>query len=430
MDRSIRAALACGLAVALAACSSGGGSSNGGGPAGAEADARAGVTAMVDAMFERWIGCGLMAGADRAWFDAEMAAWVGDSAAAVAAGRMAFSRARAEDCVAAIAAETCAEAEYALFGGAEMPAPCAEALVGAVVNGSACRDDQECATGYCAFDSACPGRCAPFTAVSASCSGSECGPGRVCAQISGTSGFLCYVQTAPGADGQPCSNGFPSCALGNYCDVAGTCRSKIALGAACPGSLLDRPCVAGTICYDGRCRVLARAGEGCADAVCNSGSFCAPSTLTCVAWPTAGQDCTVAGGCGDGSNCRGLTTRTCIPLPATGEDCTATDRCRDGSACVGAARKTCVLLTVGRDCAALAGGSGTCSDGSWCIGATTKRCTFGTAAPGAACDGYRGPATDPARLCAPPEWADALVSCERDAATASFRCVPKIDSCY
>lgn len=264
--------------------------------------------AVRDAVVARYAACFRMAG----WVQAIMASGRDEVAAgldaAVAAGRVTYSRAMANACVAALGAWSCGEIEAAA-----QPAPCWGVFTGQVPNGGACGDDVECGNGYCALGSACPGTCTAFKAAGAACSDElECGPASLC-DASGR----CATRRAGGGDGEACTNGpLPTCKPGFRCDRATTtCKPELAAGAACDLTFPNQ-CAAGLSCVrDGaghpRCVALAGTGEGCATATCGSGYFCPASTKTCVLYPTAGQSCAETQACSDGSYCLGRTAPVC-----------------------------------------------------------------------------------------------------------------------
>jgi hypothetical protein len=211
---------------------------------------------------------------------------------------------------------TCAQFEYYIVGsngGLSSNASCAAAFIGLVSNGAACNDDVDCSNGYCAFGATCPGTCTAFKASGAVCQGgSECGPGKVCDWNGGASNVC--LTPSPASAGQPCTYGYPYCALGLYCDYAQstpTCTAKLAAGATCTGSTQGE-CAAGLSCAaDLKCRPYVGAGADCSVQQCGSGFYCS-SIGRCVATPVAGGDCTDPGaGCLDSSYCLGTTTKTC-----------------------------------------------------------------------------------------------------------------------
>lgn len=304
-----------------------------------------GARAIVDTQYTRSFACALPPVSTA--MEADEISSAGAEAAALAAsasaGRLAYSQSQADACLAYLNSGTCADL------GAQSPAPapsaCDSIFVGQVPTGDSCIMDRECANGYCAIGTVCPGSCAAFLAVGASCgdarTGAACGPGNVCAWNGSDS--VCAASTPPGGGGDPCSNGFPRCAMGYYC-LSGVCTPSVAEGGVCtmPSSLAlalgDQECEAGLACgSDSRCHPIAGLGQSCATAACAVGFYCSAGSRTCAEPPTPGQDCSDA--------------------------------------------------------------NAFCVD-SYCIGTTTKTCVAGAAAAGDPCSPYAGPASDPATLCA------------------------------
>lgn len=303
-----------------------------------------GARAIVDTQYTRSFSCALTPTWMQAGELSSAGAEVAALAASVSAGRLAYSQPQADACLAYLDSSTCADP-----GGQSAPPPsptaCDEVFVGQVPNGDSCIMDRECANGYCAIGTVCPGSCAPFLAVGASCGAARtaaaCGPGNVCGWNG--SDHVCVASTPAGGAGEACSNGFPRCAMGYYC-LSGVCTPLVAEGGACttPHTLAlllgDEACEAGLACgSDSRCHPIAGLGESCATASCALGFYCSAATHTCAAPPGLGQDCSDA--------------------------------------------------------------NAFCVD-SYCIGATTKTCVAGAAAVGDPCSWYSGPASDPATLCA------------------------------
>ena len=299
-----------------------------------------GARAIVDTQYTRSFACALQA----TWMQADEISGAGAEAAALgasaSAGRLAYSQSQADACLASLNSNTCADP-----GGQSAPPPspaaCDQVFVGQVLNGNSCIMDRECANGYCAVGTTCPGSCTAFLAVGASCGAAHtaaaCGPGNVCA--GNPSDRACAASTPPGGAGEPCSNGYPQCATGYYC-LSHICTPLVAEGGVCTTSspALAEECAVGLACgSDLRCHPIARLGESCATATCAEGFYCSAATHTCAEPPRLGQDCSDA-------------------------------------------KAFCV--------------------DSYCIGATTKTCMAGAVAAGGTCRPYAGPASDPATLCA------------------------------
>lgn len=275
---------------------------------------------------DRQLACASAPSSTRLSSERFIALRAGKVALAVLQGRLTWDQAAADACRAWIEGASCAQLEAAAQRGP--PAACdglgfglggtgGGMLAGRVENGSACSERIECARGWCAYGSACPGTCTPFTASGAACSGLDCAPGEDC----GSAG--CAPAATPAASGAPCASGSPACATGLYCDGA-VCAPRKGAGTPCAG--VPGACDAGLSCgkTSGACVRLAGESEPCGDAACGRDLFCEASSATCRLLPKKGERCAAAGAClVDGSRCLGTVDPVCTEgTAAEGAACT------------------------------------------------------------------------------------------------------------
>jgi hypothetical protein len=230
--------------------------------------------------------------------------------AAATAGRVTFTGgSNATTCLSDFQSLSCT-------GGAAptTPAACYEALSGAVKSGGTCYSDYDCSTAdFCKGlgSGSCTGTCTALVAAGAACAaGESCVAGYEC---TGTC-TKAAAATAGAALGAECgymasTMTITACAGGLACNGAAqppVCVAQVAEGAACtPGA-----------------------------GVCETFTYCDPTSKTCKSYPQAGGGCgSVAGqdpiGCYPGSYCK-LTTGergTCTALGATGATCKAAGDC-------------------------------------------------------------------------------------------------------
>ena len=183
-----------------------------------------------------------------------------------------------------------------------VPAP------GAVADGSACGDPEQCASTFCAYgkDSIC-GTCAPVPKVGDACVNLQCGRDLNC--------VLGKCQR-PGTSGEACSSRDTPCAPGLSC-FGGKCVKGGGPGAACDKVEVDNPDCDGT-----------------------QGVFCNPATKVCqkALEAKAGEACGLSGSdykvCVGASVCKlaaGAFSGTCIAPAADGAACSAGS---DGPGCL------------------------------------------------------------------------------------------------
>lgn len=312
-------------------------------------------------------------------------------AAGEAAGRIAYDRAVADACLAALDPAA---------GCASLSACNAPPFVGQVPAGGTCYDQIECATGLTctrpAASGACPGTC-----------------------------------KAPGAPGARCLALDPPCDANSYCDttpVVPTCAARAGLNQACSTipcapqlacvqltvlqcvaqGGLGAPCSSTAPCGDGlycdanllpaTCKAISTTqaqGQRCAyPNTCGPGLFCDPSQV-CQAELAAGASCP-GYGCQAPARCTadvvGGTVRHCALPLAEGQACSpGLQACQGGLYCAAGALPGAAACTrlpgVGAQCGTLSGETVDCLDG-WCnLGSTTA--SVGTCAaflaPGATC---------------------------------------------
>lgn len=255
--------------------------------------------------------------------------------ASVAAGRVVYRADLAKACADAWAGATCDTLEVAARACLE-----AEILAGTVPNGSACRDDVECANGHCRMEASCPGVCTAYVAADGICNiaGAECAPHLYC----DSRGRCVAMPTPSGQQGQACVVG--GCAPGLYCDAAtSTCAPRKKSGS-------------------------------CADArdACAFGYPCTESG-TCVAYAGRGERCGPEAWCGAGWAC---IDGTCGPAPAIGSPCAPSQRA--GTNCTPGAY--CDTSGTSFICRARKPGGAPCADATECqsYGCTAGRCEFDT----------------------------------------------------
>jgi hypothetical protein len=240
---------------------------------------------------------------------------------------------------------------------------CRAVFEGSVPLGGACTRYEECAgDARCLFDQTCPGQCAARVAPGQPCediSDCDASGGYVECRFedaSGTSKCMAVTIATPAREGEPCSaetfdvQTVVPCADGLWCDGdatssagAGTCRTRIAAGAACESN--DDLCVEGHACFGQTCKPVtsAREGDPCDIA---AGIYCDPfARLSCVSGKcqTPG-DGAIGSACSSADihellDCRpGLfcavsdsNTGTCAPLLKADAPCQASSDCESAT---------------------------------------------------------------------------------------------------
>jgi len=160
--------------------------------------------------------------------------------------------------------------------------------------GGDCNWNDECATGWCNFGATCPGVCAEFLAIGATCSTSNsCPPGASCTLGTGLEG-TCQEEAPP-----------------LYVAAGGACDAE---GARCLRSYCD-----GALCQP-----YPPPGQSCADTVRCDGGYCDAATSTCRLWAEAGDACSAERDCRDGLFCDlSMGMPACKPLLANGASCSS-----------------------------------------------------------------------------------------------------------
>jgi len=209
-------------------------------------------------------------------------------------GTVGYDASRADGCLAALRAATCAD----LLAAFE-PAACTGLLTGRVASGAPCHMSEECAAGYCTseYTSSCPGTCRPLVALGGDCTSDPCAEGLDC----GGTGMTPTCQPLGGLNAPcPCQDAY-------WCDFSGgppgVCRAPktsgpcwylyecaFGLGYTCAGAApLANPPVLGA------CVATVGGGAACGPAVpCGLGYTCtgpAAGPLTCNSWPAVDAPC-------------------------------------------------------------------------------------------------------------------------------------------
>lgn len=245
----------------------------------------------------------------------------------VARGTIVFHGGSVEACLSSFGSIGCGDLE-------EAPEGCASLFEGRVADGGSCLWDEECASGSCANDVACPGTCVPRAAEGGDCGSTHCERGLSCV------GGVCMRRSLEGeaclgADDKICATGL-ECVEGTP-DTEGTCQpapSTLA-GLGEPCEFPSRMCEAGLSCaYAGgnfECRAQVERDGACSVAFpdqCPSGQACATGdgpTGTCTDLAAAGEPCASARDC--------LGALVCLDS-AEGDSKTCQERARIGAACV------------------------------------------------------------------------------------------------
>jgi hypothetical protein len=187
-----------------------------------------------------------------------------------------------------------------------------------------------------------------------------------------------------------------SCASG-YCidndTCPGTCKARVVAGGKCGD---DDKCVAGHVCFGGKCvpNVAKEIGTGCGTLVCKSGAYCDSATDKCLALHNLGQKCPDVNTCKPGLQCIDAGSGgVCVPMPTSGEACYVdvfsdpSTQCAKGLVCFHdgeADTGVCqTQVAFGQPCE----NSSQC--GGWdvrCIGATGSKTCQPLAGKGSACE--------------------------------------------
>ncbi|MBU1069733.1 hypothetical protein KJ975_09230 [Myxococcota bacterium] len=204
-------------------------------------------------------------------------AGLADMIAAVNEGTIVYDAEKGYACVEAMKALACDE-----FGDLE-PEACNGTFTGTIDDNGECFLNEECVSGYCNTETACPGTCEPAVATGDACdSTDQCVTGAKC--VLGE----CAVFTTPLTTGQDCDPDEDWCATGLYCNPDNSaCTTRIAEGQDCD-NVSDLECEAGTMCFgigDAQKTCMQLTLVETADGVCdyNAGIMCAAyNDLTCA----------------------------------------------------------------------------------------------------------------------------------------------------
>jgi len=257
--------------------------------------------------------------------------------ASASAGTIAFDVELGATCLETSQLSSCFELFGPLARG--LPAACSAALLGSQATGAPCKQDLECASGYCDEGATCPGLCVAWPAACASTG--QCAPGKVCA-----AGFCqTAVLLGPGALCTVQANGV--CGDGLFCDTTlpgPQCVAQRTSGACTIGG---RTCLTpGSTCTQGTgevtptCKPFVGVGASCAPGAqqCVTGSWCSPApggtVGTCVADSRPPASCTATAG-NDQRACLGGTcsSGTCVAFVLTDGACTSDAQCGPAGAC-------------------------------------------------------------------------------------------------
>lgn len=180
-------------------------------------------------------------------------------------------------------------------------------------DGSGCRDDGQCQSGYCSIASrTCKARpvmggaCQPLECpTDAFCSNGKCaprkGPGEACNPVLGQdpecfSPYLCQggtckpmgLECKPASIGQTCTL-LSACADGAYCDILDhfTCKARAPVGASCDAGFLNAAgldiCADGAACQGKTCVATVGEGASCASQTCDTRhAYCDATSHTCL----------------------------------------------------------------------------------------------------------------------------------------------------
>jgi hypothetical protein len=229
------------------------------------------------------------------------------------------------DCATAIADVPC-DSELKLDCGLNSP--------GTLADGTACLENNQCASGYCKEKDLC-GTCTSVVPEGGKCDpvgGTRCAKDLRCSVPAGEpqTEAKCEREVFAKA-GEACSDSFNSEGPRKGCDkelscVEGKCTANLKLGAACEQSSGKARCGGVTICLDGTCRLRRLVGESCQSpfdcktARCEEGK-CVERALAAA---KAGEKCGgLNGTCEKGTKCMQFTsTDSRCTVPANeGEAC-------------------------------------------------------------------------------------------------------------
>ncbi|MCW5803421.1 MAG: hypothetical protein KIT31_13640 [Deltaproteobacteria bacterium] len=278
---------------------------------------------VASARCERLVRCGLFA--ERATCDGFFRARPDRGlAASINVGKVLFNGVAAEACQAALAAQSC---DAASRDARVLPAPCRKMFLGTLPVDAECQRDEECVSGSCDQEAACPtNTCCPGVCTSserapigdactsnATCADDAfCGPDNLCRALA-TIGEECRRD-------EECDYGL-GC-IGPTDQMPGRCRETPGFGGTC---LYGRCGEIGAACKAFACVALGLPGAACiSNADCSPFTLCDGATQKCVDVPALGMPCTVA--CAGEAYCE-PSTMTCTAPLANTTPCRADDQC-------------------------------------------------------------------------------------------------------
>lgn len=240
----------------------------------------------------------------------------------VDAKRVKYDGAKAEDCLVALAAQSCDQTTKDLR---VVPPACAAVITGTIADGAACNIEAECISGtcdqpLCARETCCAGTCA--ATIKDAPDGAACMTDDNCVEgtFCGDTDHTCHTLLAMLGD----------CEHDNECDYGlacvgatelqkGKCRALPPIGMPCP---YMRCADVGAVCTNGTCVAVGLAPTPCTDGTqCSPFGRCAPNGQ-CAEMPVLGEACTTK--CQLGSWCdNGM----CVGLRADGDACNNDDEC-------------------------------------------------------------------------------------------------------
>ena len=258
--------------------------------------------------------------------------------ASVGAGRLEFQPGQFGTCLRALRALPCGQIPLALDG--FLLGECA-AFTPRVEEGAECGSSADCRGGWCKTTNACPGTCARFIPIGATCTATDrCQPGSLCAsgmcrRYAGA-GEACTV----GVTCDPDSNSF--------CGPEGRCVERRTSGAC----TVSEACATGYVCARTQpsardqspleCRPVKRLDDPCEPGglECELLHYCDAGTRRCRPWPTAGSACGDVNATGEFVLCTGarcgigsLFQLICQPYVGLGEGCLSSLDCGPVAAC-------------------------------------------------------------------------------------------------